>query len=93
MPPQVVLANAAGQALIPRIPVGNCGLPASAVLVALNALPWQPVSVRLIAKVPGPTPPTAAHHPPAPANPAVPPSSPTAPAVTQSAGGGHVHPG
>jgi hypothetical protein len=59
IPPQVVLIAANGQKLIPRLPVSGCGLIQSQVLVALNALHWKPVSVRLIAKVPGGTVPTA----------------------------------
>jgi hypothetical protein len=58
IPPQVVLFSATGQKLIPRLPVSGCGLIQSQVLVALNALHWQPVSVRLIAKIPGATAPT-----------------------------------
>jgi hypothetical protein len=56
IPPQVVLISANGQKLIPRLPASGCGLIQSQVLVALNALRWQPVSVRLIAKVPGTAP-------------------------------------
>jgi hypothetical protein len=56
VPPEVVLIGANGQKLIPRLPVSGCGLTQSQVLVALNALRWQPVSVRLIAKIPGPAP-------------------------------------
>lgn len=59
IPPQVVLTNAAGQQLIPRIPLGECGLPATAVATALNSLRWQPVSVRLIAQVRGTSTPAA----------------------------------
>lgn len=58
IPPQVVLISATGQKLIPRLPVSGCGLIQSQVLMALNALRWQPVSVRLIAKIPGATAPT-----------------------------------
>jgi hypothetical protein len=79
IPPQVVLVNAAGEKVIPRLPVGECGLTAAPVLAALNSLSWQPVSVRLIAPVPGVT--------------ATVPSAPgTAPHSAQSAGG-VVHPG
>ena len=53
IPPQVVLISANGQKLIPRLPATGCGLTQTQVLAALDALPWQPVSVRLIAKVPG----------------------------------------
>jgi hypothetical protein len=55
IPPQVVLISANGQKLIPRLPASGCGLIQSQVLEALNALRWQPVSVRLIAKIPGAT--------------------------------------
>jgi hypothetical protein len=55
IPPQVVLIGANGQKLIPRLPASGCGLIQSQVLEALNALRWQPVSVRLIAKIPGAT--------------------------------------
>jgi hypothetical protein len=58
LPPQVVLISATGQKLIPQIPVGGCGTAASRVLAALDALSWQPVSVRLIAKIPGASLPT-----------------------------------
>ena len=50
--PQVVLISANGQKLIPRLPATGCGLTQMQVLAALDALRWQPVSVRLIAKVP-----------------------------------------
>jgi hypothetical protein len=55
IPPQVVLIGANGQKLIPRLPATGCGLIQSRVLVALGALRWQPVSVRLIAKLAGGT--------------------------------------
>jgi hypothetical protein len=58
IPPQVVLIGANGQKLIPRLPATGCGLIQSRVLVALGALRWQPVSVRLIAKLSGGTAPT-----------------------------------
>ena len=58
IPPQVVLIDANGRKLIPRLPASGCGLTQSQVLLALNELRWQPVSVRLIAKVPGATAPT-----------------------------------
>jgi hypothetical protein len=80
IPPQVVLINAAGEKLIPRIPVSGCGLPAAQVLTALNSLRWQQVSVRLIAKISGGAAPTA------------PSVSGTAPHATQTASGGHVQP-
>jgi hypothetical protein len=59
IPPQVVLTDASGRKLIPLLPASGCGLTQSQVLIALNALRWQPVSVRLIAQVPGATAPTA----------------------------------
>jgi hypothetical protein len=49
--PQVVLIGANGEKLIPRLPTTGCGLIQSRVLAALDALHWQPVSVRLIAKL------------------------------------------
>jgi hypothetical protein len=58
IPPQVVLIGANGQKLIPRLPATGCGLIQSGVLVALGALRWEPVSVRLIAKISGGTAPT-----------------------------------
>lgn len=63
LPPQIVLISETGQKLIPRLPVTGCGLTESQVLVALNALRWQPVSVRLIARIPATG--TAATPPPA----------------------------
>jgi hypothetical protein len=56
--PQVVLIGANGQKLIPRLPATGCGLIQSRVLVALDALRWQPVSVHLIAKLDGGAAPT-----------------------------------
>ena len=56
IPQQVVLINAKGEKLIPRLPVSGCGLVQSQVLAALNALRWQPVSVRLIAQIAAPSP-------------------------------------
>jgi hypothetical protein len=58
IPPQVVLIGANGEKLIPRLPATGCGLIQSQVLAALDALHWQPVSVRLIAKISGGTAPT-----------------------------------
>jgi hypothetical protein len=52
LPPEIVLISASGQELIPLLPVTGCGLVQSAVLAAVAALPWQPVTVRLIAPVP-----------------------------------------
>jgi len=53
LPPQVVLFSSDGKTLIPRIPLGSCGLVESGVLGALNTLNWQPVSVRLVTKLTG----------------------------------------
>jgi hypothetical protein len=51
LPPQVVLVGKDGQAIWPALPVTGCGLVQGEVLGALAALPWQKVSVRLVAKV------------------------------------------
>lgn len=51
LPPQVVLVDKDGQAIWPALPVTGCGLVQGEVLGALAALPWQKVSVRLVAKV------------------------------------------
>lgn len=53
IPQPVMLVDAAGEKLIPTLPRGECGLTSPAVLSALDALSWQPVSVRLIAQVSG----------------------------------------
>jgi hypothetical protein len=50
IPPQVLLINSTGKQLIPRLPVGACGMTNARVLTTLAAMSWQPVSVRLIAK-------------------------------------------
>jgi hypothetical protein len=63
IPPKVVLTNAAGQQVIPRLPASGCGLTQSTVLGALNALHWQPVSVRLVSPVPDGTAPTVTGSP------------------------------
>jgi hypothetical protein len=80
IPPQIVLVNAAGQKLIPRLPLGDCGLTAAAVLTALDALSWQPVSVRLIAKISGG------------ANETMPATSAATPQPAQTPTGGHLYP-
>jgi hypothetical protein len=49
--PQFVLVGRDGTAQWPLLPVSGCGLVQSGVLAALSALPWQQVSVRLIAQV------------------------------------------
>lgn len=64
IPQQIVLIDASGEKLVPRLPVSGCGFVQSQVLAALNALRWQPVSVRLIAKIPGATPPTVSGNAP-----------------------------
>jgi hypothetical protein len=52
IPPQIVLTDATGHQLIPRVPVTGCGLVQSQVLVALQSLHWNAVSVRLISQIP-----------------------------------------
>jgi hypothetical protein len=51
LPPQFVLVGKDGQAIWPALPVTGCGLVQGELLGALAALPWQKVSVRLVAKV------------------------------------------
>src|SRR3984885_5740244 len=51
IPPQILLINATGQELIPRLPVGACGSVDSEVLSTLAAMEWQTLSVRLVTKV------------------------------------------
>jgi hypothetical protein len=51
IPPAVVLISATGQKLIPRLPVSGCGLIQSQVMLALGALHWTPISVRLITQI------------------------------------------
>ena len=51
LPPQIVLFNSTGEELIPRLPVGACGAVDTQVLSTLAAMTWQPVSVRLVAKI------------------------------------------
>ena len=51
LPPQFVLVGKDGQAIWPALPVTGCGLVQRELLGALAALPWQKVSVRLVAKV------------------------------------------
>lgn len=51
LPPQFVLIGKDGQAIWPALPVTGCGLVQGELLGALAALPWQKVSVRLVAKV------------------------------------------
>jgi hypothetical protein len=80
IPPQIVLTDASGHQLIPRVPVTGCGLPQAEVLAALQSLHWNPVSVRLISKIP------AASTAPA-AGPAATPAG-SGPALPGSSGGG-----
>lgn len=49
--PQFVLVGRDGTAIWPRLPLTGCGQVQSGVLATLSALPWQTVSVRLIARV------------------------------------------
>lgn len=84
VPQQVVLTNAAGQRLMPKLPVSGCGLIQSQVLAALSELHWRPVSVRLIAKVPGATPTVSESTAPRPTQ--------TAPGPVQTVNGGGVQP-
>jgi hypothetical protein len=51
VPPQVLLIDSAGKQLIPRLPMGPCGVSDSRVLGTLALMSWQPISVRLISKV------------------------------------------
>jgi hypothetical protein len=55
LPPQIVLVAKDGSMLSPTIPVTGCGIVDSPVLAALNAMPWQVLSVRLSAQEPGAT--------------------------------------
>jgi hypothetical protein len=50
LPPQVLLISSTGKQLIPRLPVGACGITNARVLTTLAMRSWQPVSVRLISK-------------------------------------------
>jgi hypothetical protein len=50
LPPQVLLISSTGKQLIPRLPVGACGITNARVLSTLALMSWQPVSVRLISK-------------------------------------------
>jgi hypothetical protein len=56
LPPQIVLIAKDGAMISPSFPVDGCGLLQAPVTVALNHMPWQPVSVRLLEKVPSGTP-------------------------------------
>lgn len=53
LPPQIVVINAAGDKLIPVFPLTGCDQIQPQALTAIASLDWQPVSVRLIAPVPG----------------------------------------
>lgn len=52
IPPQVLLINSAGRKLIPSLPVGGCGIVNARILSTLAQMSWQPLSVRLITRVP-----------------------------------------
>lgn len=52
LPPQFVLVGRDGTAIWPRLPLTGCGQVQSGVFAALAALPWQKVSVRLVARMP-----------------------------------------
>jgi hypothetical protein len=51
IPPQIVLINADGKELIPKLPVGACGTIEAQVLTTLATMTWQRVSVRLVTRV------------------------------------------
>ena len=51
VPPQFVLVSGDGTMLVPRLPTSGCGLVQQQVLVALAALAWQQVSVRLVSQI------------------------------------------
>jgi len=53
IPPEIVLIAKDGSMLSPAFPVDGCGVLQSPVIAALNHIPWQTVSVRLLGKVPG----------------------------------------
>jgi hypothetical protein len=53
IPPEIVLIARDGSMLSPTFPVDGCGLLQTPVTAALSHMPWQTVSVRLLAKVPG----------------------------------------
>jgi hypothetical protein len=55
IPPAVVLISGTGQLLIPRLPASGCGITSSQVLLALETLHWQPVSVRLVSQISAPS--------------------------------------
>ncbi len=52
IPPQIVLIAGNGAMISPRFPVSECGLIQPGVLMALNELSWQAVSVRLLSQLP-----------------------------------------
>lgn len=55
VPPQIVLVASDGSMLSPTIPLVGCGAIDSPVLAALNAMPWQVLSVQLLPQRPGAT--------------------------------------
>jgi len=55
VPQVIVLVAGTGQQLAYRLPSTGCDLTASQAMLALDALPWQPVSVHLISRSPDST--------------------------------------
>jgi hypothetical protein len=53
LPPRLVLVDASGKMVRPRLPLNNCGNTSGQVMAALAALPWQTVSARPIAPAGG----------------------------------------
>jgi hypothetical protein len=51
LPPRFALISGDGKMIMPRLPLTGCGLVAQQVLAALSALPWRPVSVRLVSQI------------------------------------------
>ena len=55
VPQVIVLIGTTGQQVSYRLPSTGCDLTASTAVLALDALPWQPVSVHLISQAPDST--------------------------------------
>ena len=51
IPPQFVMVAGDGRMIIPRLPLGGCGMVQPQVLAALSALSWRPVTVRLVSQI------------------------------------------
>ena len=51
IPPQFVMVGGDGRMIIPRLPLGGCGMVQPQVLAALSALSWRPVTVRLVSQI------------------------------------------